>query len=215
MITLHGVMLSPFVRKTMLCLAVKELDYQHITAIPGQFDEDFQQISPLRKIPALVDGDFAIADSSVIAEYLDDRYDGPALLPTTAEQRAQARWLMNFAGDALASVALDIIYFQRVLQPLLYSQTTDEARVQKAIEQQMPPLLDYLEQVAPATGLLFAQLSVADISLASIFISLGQAQYQVDEQRWPQLHAYLQRLNEQPLIIEQMAKEQAFVASWG
>src|SRR5918998_2948090 len=86
-----GSYVSPYVRKVLACMALKNLDYEidPITAFYG--NEEFERLSPLRRIPVLVDGDLALSDSSVICAYLDEAWPRPPLLPSDVKDRARAR----------------------------------------------------------------------------------------------------------------------------
>ena len=60
---------------------LKGLDYEVDPITPFFGNDDFRRLSPLCRIPVLIDGDFSISDSSVICAYLDDAYPGHSLLP--------------------------------------------------------------------------------------------------------------------------------------
>ena len=60
---LIGIPLSPFVRKVAVILAIKELEYDSEPLMPGDESPEFRALSPLGKIPVLVDGDLSLADS--------------------------------------------------------------------------------------------------------------------------------------------------------
>ena len=81
---LYGSSLSPFVRKVLAFAAEKgiEIELRPTGAGPGQHGPEFIEASPLRKMPALVDGDFRLADSSAIAQYLEALHPEPNLIPT-------------------------------------------------------------------------------------------------------------------------------------
>ena len=70
---LYGSSLSPFVRKVLAFAAEKgiALDLQP-TGFPNPTPE-FLEASPFRKMPALRDGDYLLADSSAIVHYLEAR----------------------------------------------------------------------------------------------------------------------------------------------
>ncbi len=70
----------------------------------------FLAMNPLGKVPLLVDGEFAIGESEVIVEYLEDRYPRPRLLPVTVEGRARSRWLSRF-HDMYLGPQLSTLYF--------------------------------------------------------------------------------------------------------
>lgn len=57
-------------------------------AAPGT---PFAAASPRGEVPALVDGDLALFDSTVILEYVEERWPHPALLPPDPAGRARAR----------------------------------------------------------------------------------------------------------------------------
>src|SRR3546814_8093886 len=92
MLLLYDVPLSPFAQKVKMALIEKGLDYD--TRIPtlGAPDAAFAAASPRHEVPALLDDAFAIFDSTVILEYIEDKWPEPALRPADAAGRA--RWRM-------------------------------------------------------------------------------------------------------------------------
>ena len=86
----YGAPLSPFVRKLRLFLAEKGLEYQLEIITPFGQPEWYRELSPLGRIPALKDDDFALADSSVICHYLEEKHpDLEPLYGSTPAQRAR------------------------------------------------------------------------------------------------------------------------------
>ncbi len=83
---------------------------------------------------------------------------------------------------------------------------TDQAVVERAISQEIPAILDYLEPIAPNEQFLFGELSIADISIAAFFRNAAFARYSVDAQRWPHVAAYVARV----LDAEAFARLRAF-----
>ena len=67
------------------------------------------EINPRGQVPALVDGDVALYDSTVINEYLDARYPEPALLPSETVARARARQLEDHGDWLMAGCVGDLI----------------------------------------------------------------------------------------------------------
>jgi glutathione S-transferase/RNA polymerase-associated protein len=59
----------------------------------GQVDASFASANPRGEVPALLDGDAAVFDSTVILEYIEDKWPKPALLPTTPLERARVRMI--------------------------------------------------------------------------------------------------------------------------
>src|SRR3954447_13371607 len=94
---LYGSSLSPFVRKVLAYAGEKgiELELQP-TGFPNHSPE-YLRASPFRKMPALRDGDFTLADSSAIVHYLEAKTPEPALIPAGAELRGKTIWFDEFA----------------------------------------------------------------------------------------------------------------------
>lgn len=62
---------------------------------------DFVDVNPRAEVPALVDGDVALYDSTVICEYLEDRYPEPRIYPRDPGVRAECRLLEDLADTQL------------------------------------------------------------------------------------------------------------------
>jgi len=77
---------------------------------------DFARISPRGEVPALVDGEFAIFDSTIILEYLEDRFPSPAMLPASAAERARVRMVeevMDTHFEPIAWGLAELNWFRR------------------------------------------------------------------------------------------------------
>ena len=212
MITLYGANASPFVRKVMAVLAMKNLAYDHIPSMPFTGDEELARVSPLSKVPALVDGDLNIADSKVICRYLESAYPEVPVYPREREDRARADWYEEYGGTALAEAAAGI-FFNRFMVPMVFKQPVDEELVGKIINEKLPPMLDYLEGEVPADGYLFGDLTVADLALASPFVNAGYAGYTVDAERWPKFASLVHRVREHPAMVPLLEAEAAMFPS--
>ena len=88
--------LSPYGQKVKIALIEKGVEFQGMlpNAIgSGQVDGEFAAANPRGEVPALIDGDAAIFDSTVILEYIEDKWPKPALLPASPVDRARVRML--------------------------------------------------------------------------------------------------------------------------
>lgn len=193
MIKLYGNGASPFVRKVMAVLAIKQLPYEHTPSMPFSGDEELAKVSPLSKVPALTDGDLTVADSKVICRYLEGAYPQVAVYPADVQQRARADWFEEYGGTVLAESAAGI-FFHRYMRPIVFKQPVDEEAVGKLINEKLPPILDYLESQVPSEGFIFGDLTVADLALASPFVNAGYAQYTIDAEKWPKVSALVERV---------------------
>lgn len=74
-----------------LVLAAKAVSYELIVADLTRPPEDLLDLNPYHSLPTLVDRDLSLYDVDVIAEYLDERYPHPPLLPVDPLGRARIR----------------------------------------------------------------------------------------------------------------------------
>jgi glutathione S-transferase len=195
-----GSFVSPYVRKVLACMNLKGLSYEVDPITPFFGNGEFERLSPLRRIPVLIDGDVTISDSSVICAYLDDAYEDHPLLPDNAADRARARWLEEFADTRLGDVFIWGFFYQKVVRPLVWNEPTDEARVESMLSTHIPAALDYLETQVPEAGYLFGDIGVADISIATFFRNGAYAGFETDASRWPKTAAFVDRVLAHPSI---------------
>ena len=203
---LHGNAASPFVRKVVAVLTLKELEFERREQLPFANDPEYLKINPLGKIPSLEDGDHVLCDSTVICEYLEDAYPNPSVYPVDPIDRARARWLEELSDATITDLASGI-FFQRIVRPQLFKKETDEAQLDKIINKKLPPLLDYVESQVPKDGFIFGNISVADISLVSPFINAAYAGYEVDPPRWPRFADFIGRVRSHPAIDRVLIEE--------
>jgi glutathione S-transferase/RNA polymerase-associated protein len=119
MITLYDHPLSPYAQKVKISLREKGLAFE--TELPGGLGAGgahgaFVQASPRAEVPALVDGDVRVFDSTIILEYLDDAYPEPAMRPASAAERARVRMLeevMDTHFEAINWGLSEIRWFRR------------------------------------------------------------------------------------------------------
>ena len=132
-IRIIGSFVSPYVRKVLAAMNLKGLAYEVDPITPFYGNDEFERLSPLRRIPVLIDGDFTISDSSVICAYLDDAYPGHPLFPADPK-RASPRPLARGVRRHPARRPLHLgLFYQKVVRPLVWGEPTDEeARPQDA-----------------------------------------------------------------------------------
>lgn len=188
-----GGYLSPYVRKVLVVLDLKGISYKIDPIIPFSGNDSFSRISPLRRIPVFIDDQTTLADSSVICQYLEDRYPEPELYPTNIVERARARWLEEYADSRMGEVFIWRLFNQVAIKPNVWGEPTDKAAVEKTLREDMPQILDYLEEQVPTEGFIFGKLSIADISIACFFRNAEFTRFRVDAVRWPLTAAFVER----------------------
>ncbi|HJU27662.1 MAG TPA: glutathione S-transferase family protein [Candidatus Binataceae bacterium] len=214
--TLYGAPVSPFVRKVMVALAEKGIVYEHDPVLPAIAPTEFKRVgrdvSPLGRIPAYRDDDFSVADSSAIIAYLDRVKPSPTLYPSDTHDYARALWFEEYGDSGLAPIIGTKIFFQKIAGPAFFKQPTDEAIVSKAINEELPPLLDYLEsQLGKGDWLVGRSFSIGDIGVATQFAQASFCGLSPDAKRWPKLAAYIERVLARPSFAEAIAKGRAML----
>ncbi len=202
-----GSFVSPYVRKVLACLEMKGLDYRVDPITPFYGNDEFERLSPLRRIPVLIDQDVVLCDSSVICAYLDEAYPATPLLPPDPMDRARARWLEEFADSRLGDIFIWGLFYQRVVHPLVWGEPGDEARIARTLAEDAPAALDYLETQLPASGFLFGNIGLADISIASFFRNAEYAGFTTDPGRWPKVARFVGAVLAHPVLAKLLRYE--------
>lgn len=92
---LYGGKLSPFVMRPLLVARAKGHELETEDFEGGIKSDAYRALSPMAKMPLLVDGDFALPESQVIADYLDATLPGPALVPADAKEAARTKLIVR------------------------------------------------------------------------------------------------------------------------
>ena len=208
-----GSYVSPYVRKVLACLALKGLDYEIDPITPFYGGDDFERLSPLRRIPVLIDRDLTLCDSSVICAYLDEAYPGRPLLPGSATARPRARWLEEYADTRLGDVFIWGLFYPRFVHPIVWGEPGDSDRIERSLAVEIPAALDYLEPLLPADGFLFGEIGLADISIASFFRNAAYVGFTVDAARWPRTAAFVDRALAEPCLAGLLPFEQVQIGT--
>jgi glutathione S-transferase len=96
MLRLYDHPFSPYAQKVKIALREKGQPFepplpQGIGA--GGASGEFVEANPRAEVPALIDGDVKIFDSTIILEYIEDKWPRPPLLPQSPAERARVRMI--------------------------------------------------------------------------------------------------------------------------
>ena len=192
---------SPYARKILLALKVKGLAFKAVGVDFANLPPEFVAVTPLRKIPVLVDEDGThIFDSTCIAQWLEERYPQPPLYPADLHERNTCRQMEELA-DAVADQAVAL--FQQTQRP----DGGDRLSVEK-MKATLERLMIYLEQMAPPLGF-FAGEEHWDLRDMALVSSLGYLTFRHGDswrERYPRLAAYETRANEFPMFRETLPR---------
>lgn len=116
--------LSPYAQKVKIALREKEVPFEVMTpdAIgSGDTASSFLEANPRGEVPVLIDDGFAIFDSTIMLEYIEDKWPSPSLLPTSPQARAQMRMLEDVCDTQYEAINWglgEISWFKRAEGPL-------------------------------------------------------------------------------------------------
>jgi glutathione S-transferase len=194
----YGSSLSPFVRKVLVFAQEKGVEVDNVPHHPARPQPDFLEASPFRKIPALRDGDFLLADSTAIVAYFDALQPEPVLIPAEPKARAKTVWYEEFV-DTLLMPAGAQVFFNRAVAPLFLGRPGDEDAADKALTETLPSYFDYIEgEIGPSGHLVGEAYTLADIAMASPFATLAHIDVRPDPGRYPKLTAFLASIHARP-----------------
>ncbi len=142
LVTLYAVPVSNFAATVRLVLTLKGVAYREQPPPDGYGSAAYKAIVPTGTVPGLVCGDLVLSESAVIAEYLDERWPEPRLIPAGDPAiRARVRWLQR-------------LHDTRIEPPLraLFAHMTPAARDDATVEAEWGRLAVRLEDLARIKG---------------------------------------------------------------
>lgn len=111
--------LSSYAQKVKIALREKGLAFELETPVAfgtGDTDNDFARANPRTEVPVLIDGEAKIFDSTIILEYIEDRWPDPPLLPRDPAARAYARMTEDVCDTQYEAINWgfgEILWFKR------------------------------------------------------------------------------------------------------
>jgi glutathione S-transferase len=118
--------ISPYAMSAFVALEEKGLEYQlvHVGLHRGEHQQPGYKARTGR-VPSLQHGEFVLAESNAIAEYLEDAFPAPKhprLLPADLKERATAREVMAWLRSDMLPIREErpttSIFIKRAMQPL-------------------------------------------------------------------------------------------------
>ncbi len=134
MVTIYEHPLSPYAQKVKIALREKGVAFD--LTMPGGLGAggaggDFIRANPRAEVPVLIDGDVEIFDSTIILEYIEDKWPTPSLLPAAPGDRAKVRMIeevMDTHFEAINWGLGEIGWFQRATGDLANTLLANAAR---------------------------------------------------------------------------------------
>lgn len=190
-----GTLRSTFSSKTKVVLEEKGLPYRVERVRIGDIWKKTPEVlekNPLGKVPWIDDGDTRVYDSTVINEYLEERYPEPRLLPDDAVDRAAVRALENYGDEIVLAGALPRIWMPWWSEESQRN-TEDMARARDELRGRALP---FLERTLQGREYLAGGFSLADAPFMAVAMVLQVDGMSLDG--FGNFAAYLDRLRARP-----------------
>lgn len=228
MLKLYNAAHSTCSQKVRICLAEKHLPFEDIKLDLGKSKDhlkpEYLKINPNGVVPTLVDDGSIIIDSSVICEYLDEKYPAIRLTPEDVVERAKMRAWMRFLEEVpTAAVRVPsfnmgfLPRYQGLSSEQFESQQSDIRPIRKQFYRRMGPngfkkadveaSLDQLgntcrrmnEALANGPWLLGYSYSLADIIVAPLIDRMADLGFaDIWDKKYPRVTEWYQRMQGRP-----------------
>ena len=153
----------PFAHRATIVLQEKKVPFEPLFFQHANRPPELEAVGPYAKSPTLVDGNVKVWDSQIVIEYLEDRHPTPSLIPKDAAERAEVRMLAARATQELGSK------LGAAVMEILYKPRPDEAKVADARRGFLDALSAWDRRTEGRTFLVGDQLSLADVTLYTLF----------------------------------------------
>src|ERR1700732_1972960 len=188
---------SPFARKVRIApielRLIDKIEFMTATVVPGQPNDEYSHINPLKKLPALIlDNGDVIIDSYVIVEYLDELAGGGKLIPASGANRWRVKSDHSLLQGMLDSMLL--CRYEKMVRPQgLQWPAWSEDHWKRA--------WNGLARFEKQADTLSRPLDIVQIALTCV---LGYADFRFAERRWrtayPKLDAFHARMLSRPSV---------------
>jgi glutathione S-transferase len=188
------------VRKTRIALLEKGLQWETTwldLAKGEQKKPEYLKINPVGKVPALIDDGVVVHDSTIINEYLEDKFPAPPLLPRDPATRARARSFEDYADAYLAPSLF------KILMNLRKPEAEREQEKIKEGEREVRDHFAFLDRELNGRQYFAGTLSLGDISFVPPLANYERAGYTIGPE-FPNLHAWWERMKSRPSFARSM-----------
>jgi len=209
MLKLYEHPFSPYVQKVKIALYEKNIPFE--TEMPDAFSgapTRYGALNPRLEVPTLVDDGFAIIDSTIILEYLEDKWPNPPMLPVTPRERARVRMIEDLCDtyyEAINWGLMEVRAWKRV--------TGDKAAaIEKRAHEQTAGVLAWLErELGSAPWFNGSSFGHGDLS---VFPYLhGSVVWDAGPRAGSKLASWLARMGERESVDKTIAATQQFAGS--
>src|SRR3989338_4606884 len=139
-ILIVGSYLSPYVRKVLVVLRQKNIQYEIDPIVTFFANEEFTKVSPLRTIPVLINNDMIVNDSKNIVQYLEECHPTPSVFPKIealdadpGAARAKTRWIEEYSDSRLGQLLIWKLWNEKILKKVLHQAKADPEVISRTL----------------------------------------------------------------------------------
>ncbi len=212
MLKLYHLDRSPFGWKVRMVLEEKKTPYELVIPVNKSEDQAFFKLNPFRLTPVLELEDGAtIYESTVINEYLEEKYPEPAMLPKDLHERARIRMIEDSTDQYLYVTLRELRSAQfEYSPPFLVRKKADQVD-HKLLEASRVKLHEHLTRLeSELAGRKFfggAMFSLADVALAPPLTASMKLLSVLPDKRYPLIAAWSARVVERASYVASAPKE--------
>ncbi|KAF2102397.1 glutathione S-transferase domain-containing protein [Rhizodiscina lignyota] len=213
---LHDHPVSSYAQKVRIALREKGIPFDYKTPDglgSGSYIADLHKANPRHEVPALVDGDFTVWDSSVILGYLEDKFPEHPLLPADPKGRASAKMIEEICDTQYEAINWgygEVVWQSRATGDL-------QEKMVAEIKRQTSVMYSWLESELGSNDYFngstfgYADVCVAPMMNRGVIIDLGPAKG-TPLQKW---HERIQQHESVRSVFEEVAEGAKKMAKTG
>ena len=193
MMVLYSGTTCPFSHRCRFVLFEKGMDFEVRDVDLFDKPEDISLMNPYGQVPILVERDLILYESTIINEYIDERFPHPQLIPGDPVARARVRlFLFNFEKELFSHVSL------------IEGCATDKA-TEASLAESRTQIRDRLTQLTPIfmknKFMLGDEFTMLDVCIAPLLWRLDYYGIELSKNAAPLLK-YAERIFSRPAFIE-------------
>lgn len=161
--------ICPFSRKIRMHLAAKEINFDLVLEDIFKKRKEFASLNPRLEVPVLLDGKFTISDSSVIAEYIEEKnITEKNIIGSSIEEKAEARRLQAWFDDLFHREVTQPILFERYFSRFLEKNHAPDSDVLRAARKNLSTHFNYIQSLLEQKKYLAGEkITIADMAAAA------------------------------------------------
>jgi glutathione S-transferase len=208
-IVLFALPVSGYSAKVRITLEIKGINYEEREPPGGYRSAAYRAIVPMGTIPAIAVGDLVLSESEVIAEYLEERFPEPHMLPPEPELRARIRFVSRFHD----------LYLEPAVRGL-FAHVNPQRRDESAVRARAQDIAGHVAKLDRFIGsgpfALTPWLSLADCGFATtlplarmLLAATGRALTLT-----PRLEHWLSAIEQQPAVVKALSRWRPATETW-